>query len=410
MERGSEAVSDPGARSRLRWLLAAVCMALGMTSMSATTANVLARADAQRAAQLAVLGGSVSARAAQDLYALHPSADARSPAALMARAAIVDDPTAVAALEVLAFQASLAGEKARSDAIFGHIAQLSRRSLRSQMWAIEHAVERGDVRGALRHYDLALRTSREAPALLYPTLATALREPRIREGLVEIVSARPEWSETFFTFLANSAIAPVNSFAFFERLSERGIAPSDEVKASLVDQLFANRAFDEAFQLYKTFRVNAETTRSRDPKFEVITSRAAIFDWMPGEASGLSVGIFPKKGGGLVDFALAPNVGGTVIQQLQILPPGTYRLAGRMTGIEQPVATRPYWVLTCEGGRELGRVEISNSSEKPSFSGLVNVPAGCAVQTVALIARPSAGIGGVAGQVHSAALSPVELK
>lgn len=395
-------------RPGFRWTAAGVCFLIGVTSLSATTATVVARVDAQLAAQFAVFEGPITAKAAQEGYAVKPSADADSAAVRQARTTIAGDPTAVGALEVLAFQASLAGDKARSDAIFAHIGRLTRRSFRSQMWAIEDAVNRGDIKGALRHYDLALRTSREAPATLYPTLASALAEPRIREELADIISKRPAWSGTFLAFLAGSSVAPLNSLAFFAELSRRGIEPDEAVKASLVDQLFEKRAFSEAFALYRTFRAGARATNSRDPRFELATPKPAVFDWTLGEISGLSVGIFPAPGGGLVDFALAPNVGATVIQQKQILPPGTYRLSGRMTGIEQPAATRPYWALICEDGRELGRVEIPNSSEQSSFAGMVVVPQGCMVQTLALVSPPSLGSSSVFGQVHLASLTAGE--
>ena len=390
----------------VRWIIAAGCAVLGLASVTATTANVVARIDLTRARALARGNGTIAAAAALQQFGLNPSAEPNSQAAQTARAAILDDPTAVKALVVLAFQASLSGSRARSDAIFAQASRLTRRELRSQIWAIENAVNQGDVLGALRHYDVALRTSTEAPAMLFPTLASALAEPRIRASLIDVLSAHPSWQESFVAFLADSPVAPRSAAVFFQEAAAQGIAPDNALKAQLVDQLFEAGAIDESFAYYATFRPVPSRLRSRDERFNMLAERRAVFDWTTGQDAGLSAGIFPDKAGGLVDFALSPRTGAIIVQQIQVLAPGTYVLSGRMSGIDQPAGSRPYWTLMCENARELGRINVSNSAEQERFSGRFTVPQGCKVQTLALIARPSEVAGGVVGQVKSAELAP----
>jgi len=123
----------------------------------------------------------------------------------------------------------------------------------------------------------------------------------------------------------------------------------------------------------------------------------------------------PASGGGVVDFAAAPSSGGPVLQQVQLLRPGRYRLEGRSSGVEQPARSLPYWILMCRDGRELGRVALSssmpdtggNASGEETFSGEFTVPTNCPVQTLTLIVRPSDQITGVTGQIHRAQLAPV---
>lgn len=96
-----------------------------------------------------------------------------------------------------------------------------------------------------------------------------------------------------------------------------------------------------------------------------------------------------------------------MLQQLQLLPPGSYRLSGHTIGIEQPAGALPYWTLRCQDGRELGRVEVPNSGvANGNFTGTFSVPAGCPVQTLVLMARSSDAIAGQSGQIDRAALMP----
>ena len=174
----SEASEGNGRRTRpVRLALALLAVVLGFMSVRDSLANALAKADAARAHALAPGNGVISALYAQELFSSRPNTDPRSSAAQAARDALLDDATAADALTVLAFQAQLRGDREKADAIFRYSSQLSRRELRPRLWQIEAAVARGDIAGALRQYDIALRTSKEAGPLLYPTLGAAMAEP-----------------------------------------------------------------------------------------------------------------------------------------------------------------------------------------------------------------------------------------
>ncbi|HMN62584.1 MAG TPA: DUF4349 domain-containing protein, partial [Anaerolinea sp.] len=79
---------------------------------------------------------------------------------------------------------------------------------------------------------------------------------------------------------------------------------------------------------------------------------------------------------GLFDFTVSMGNGGPLLQQLQMLPPGDYVLEGQSVGIEQSARSRPYWILRCQTGGEIGRVEVPNSSQASGrFQGTIRVPA-----------------------------------
>src|SRR3546814_17422634 len=72
------------------------------------------------------------------------------------------------------------GDRAGGERLLAYSQTLSRRDLRTQLMAIELAVARDDIPSALRHYDIALRTKKNAPDLLFPVLTSALTNPTIR--------------------------------------------------------------------------------------------------------------------------------------------------------------------------------------------------------------------------------------
>jgi hypothetical protein len=73
--------------------------------------------------------------------------------------------------------------------------------------------------------------------------------------------------------------------------------------------------------------------------------------------AGVSVDI---NGGG-AQFAAPPVVGGPILQQVQLLPPGRYRLDGEVSDMEQSDGAPAYWQLVCTSGRELGRVDLPDA-------------------------------------------------
>lgn len=393
-------------RARLPW-----AFALGVAayfSLTSSAAGVLVKADPQLAHALAPRNGAVSAALAAQRFSERPSPDAKSPAAQSANLAVMQDATAVEALTVLGFQAQLRGEEARSDQIFSLGTALSRRELRPQLWAIEEAVSRGDIAGALRHYDIALRTSADAQTMLFPILASALGEPRVRAALLPIMQSQPTWTASFLSHAADHGSDPRAVASFFgEVRSAKLPLPLDEVgHTNLVGGLIKAGHYDDAWRYYASFRPGADRGRSRDPGFALASEGRAPFDWVTTQDPALSASILQNAQGGVLDFAAPPSASGVLLQQLQLLPAGTYRLSGQSADIDQPIRSLPYWLLTCRDGRELGRVVVPNSAQANGlFTGRFVVPQGCPVQTLALVARPSDAISGVVGQIRSVQLA-----
>lgn len=400
-------------RSPYEWstraIVAGGILAIGLWTMSHTVADMLRTRDLQRAHAISPDDARISAQLSKEKLLQDPSVHGRVIARQLAKSALLRDPAAVTAVATLGIEAQLRGNTQLARQIFTYSETLSRRNLATQLWAVEDAVGRKDISGALRHYDIALRTSRESANLLFPVLSSAISNSEVRNSLISTLAGRPSWSIGFIYHLAASGADPRSAALLFDKMRIKGIKAPEAAYTALINTLISNGFIDNAWALYVTTHPGSNRRRSRNPNFLPNIANPSPFDWVPANEGSISASIQRSTaGGGLFDFAAPASVGGAVLQQIQLLLPGQYRLHGRSTGIDQPRESQPYWTLTCRDGRELGQVSIRNSSYSAGLiEGLLSVPSDCPVQTLSLIVRPSDMQSGVTGQITQLLIEPV---
>ena len=397
-------------RSAMEWgvrgLLAAIAVAAGSVSVSYALGYTL-KANPAQAHALAPGDGRITARLSQAFATIKATTADRAKADRLAREALRQDPTAVAAVATLGLNAQIRGETATARRLFVYSQTLSRRDLQTQLWAIEEAVARNDIPGALRRYDIALRTKRNAANLLFPVLASAVDDPAIRSALIKTLSATPHWGESFIYYAGSEGPDPRAVARLYLGLRRTGVTVAEGWGALLIDRLIKAGFPDDAWAYYASLRPGVDRRMSRDLRFTADIDARTPFDWTPANDAGLATSIQHGEQGGFFEFATPPGAAGALLRQVQILPPGDYRLEGRSSGIDQAEGSRPYWALTCQSGRELGRVAMPNSAQaNGAFAGRFSVPAGCPAQTLSLVARPSELVGGVVGQIAQVRLYP----
>jgi len=399
-------------RARPNWVLrlglAAVAGLLGYFSIMQSVALVLPDDRIEEAYAIAPGNGHVAARFSQQLSGPGASPADRVRAVAAAYEALQHDPTAVEAVATLGIEAMLKGDEARAERLLAYSQRISRRDLRTQLTAIELAVARDDVAGALHHYDVALRTKKDAPGLLFPVLTSALGDDAIRTSLVRTLRDQPIWGVDFVRYVARSDADPTAAAALFRALAAERFPVPGSASTALVNRLLTAGLFEDAWSYYAISRQGADRRRSRDPNFKSLLEAPSVFDWVAMDGTGLSTALVPDPANGLFDFTVSMGNGGVLLQQLQMLPQGDYVLEGRSSGIEQPAGSRPYWAVRCRSGQEIARIEMPNSSQDQGrFDGQVRIPANCPVQGLALVARSSDHIGGVTGQITQILLHPV---
>jgi len=232
--------------------------------------------------------------------------------------------------------------------------------------------------------------------------------------LVRTLVRGPAWGQSFITYLAESDSEPRATSLLLMEAHRAGVVIPGTAGAKVVNALLNKGRWAEAWRLYANLRPGMRPDRSRDPRFDADPSAPFAFDWVPqGDgimATSIQRGVSngSRSKGGLFDFAAPPSTSGVLLRQVQILPPGRYRLDGHSIGISQPEASLPYWVLNCREGPEIGRIVVPSSrTEKGRFTGSFIVPASCPVQELSLVARSSSDMSGVSGQIDFVQLVPV---
>lgn len=394
----------------LRIASALIVGVAGYYSVTHSLAYTARQVSPERAYALAPWDGRIAALFSEQLSGPQATPDQRSKSQDIAIDALARDPTAVSAVATLGINAQLRRNTGAARRFFAYSDRLSRRDLRTRLWLIEDGVARDDIPGVLRNYDIALRTSRHASEILYPVLGSAISDADIRTQVAEMLATKPSWAEGVLAYIASTAKDADAMADLFIRLKRLGTPVAPYVSTLATERLVAIGEVDKAWQYYAYLMPGSDRRQVRDPDFRRISDRPTPFDWVPAaNDASISASIQETGNDGLFDFAVSSTVGGEVLRQMQVLTPGTYLLEGISRNIEQPAASRPYWVLACASGQELGRVDIPNSATNGGrFAGRVTVTSGCAVQYLKLIVRPSNEVAGVTGQIDRLSLRPLD--
>ncbi|MCW6537282.1 hypothetical protein [Sphingomonas lycopersici] len=379
-------------------------VAVGGYAVAFSMAQVVVKTDPALAFRLASYDGRLAAAQAAALQRMAVTSGKGLPAGWLAAKALRQDPTAVAAVMVLAVEAELRRDQARARRNLRYAQKLSRRDVSMQLWSIETAVAAGDVSGALKWYDITLRTDPAMSETLFPVLAAATAEVPIREQLMHTLAGNPQWGGQFMRYLAVHSADPRIPAALFTALHKVKVGVPEDARTDTINRLIARGELDDAWSFYALDRSGASRSRSRDPGFIAELETPSSLDWVPINDNGTTTLIQD----GALEFSAAAAVGGPLLRQTQLLAPGDYQLIGRSADVDQSEDSRPYWTLTCLDGRETGRVALPNSpGSSASFSGIFRVPdRSCKVQILTLIGRPSDRVEGLSGRIERAELAP----
>ncbi len=394
----------------MRLALAGGMLAVGWGAVTHAMALAALRTGGiERAYSLAPWDGRVKGLMAALLSQPGGQARDQRQARTLAVDALRIDPTAIGAVTTLGLDAAAHGDDAGARRAFLYANTLSRRDFRTQLWMVQDAVGRGNISEALRYYDIALRTSPEAPGLMFPVLAGAIAEPAVRQGLIATLARKPGWSEAFVDYVAGNGPDPRVNAAFLSGARRAGVAVPEASSAALIRTLIAKGMPGDAWTYYSAIRPGARRDTLRNPTFAGTNDSPSPFDWVPSNDQGVSTTLAGTASRGTFAFSVQMGFGGLLLEQAQMLPPGTYLLEGQSDGIDQPAASRPYWALVCAAdGRELGRVDVPNVANRAgAFQGRLTVPAGCSFQSLRLMARATDAAAGISGEITEVRLRAV---
>ncbi len=249
----------------------------------------------------------------------------------LARASLESQPLNARALRLMGYTDQVLSAKPKSQQLIGLATQASRRELGAQMWLIEQRVARNDAVGALRHYDLALRTNAAIQVPLYTQLTLGIEIPVIRSALTPYVKAETPWIRPFLThaiwYSANplSIVAVVNAAGGMPKAK-----PFRETEILLLSQLVGKQQLAVAREFYLGLP-NAKPGVLTSLTFvrESADLRNQALGWQL--VQGASVGSAWSGNSEQQTLSIYANSGerGLVARKLLFLKPGSYRVGAK---------------------------------------------------------------------------------
>lgn len=385
-------------------LVVGLVLLVGALAVRHSAGLVLAEKQPRLALRIDGENAHVQANAALALVTNQPTPEERKEARALASRALARDAGNVDALVALGVASD---DQKQVAAAFTASERLSRRNLLTQLWLIESAVSRNDVPSALRHYDIALRTARSAPAILFPVLVNATTNDVLLPEIVKTLSRRPLWGELYVQQLAQSGPDQERIVALFTALKRRGIPIGAAAESALYARLLETQRFDLAWSVYAAGHRGTSRDAIRDGQFVEQASAPAPFDWQLTNNEFVNARIEQVSADkGELIFATSAGEGGEVAKQMLVLPNGNYMANVDVKQIEMADAAAPYLRVTClPSGAELIRMPLpSNTMRAMRFS----VPSGCPAQMLSLVVQPAAGLAAVNGAISSVQVTRVQ--
>ena len=326
----------------------------------------------------------------------------------LALGALRKDPTALLGWTIVAMLRAADGDLDGADRILSGLGNLAQRDLPTQLWLIDQRVRQGDIRGALRHYDIALRTSDSSDDLLLPILVQATGEPLVARHLPPLLQARPNWERPFLVLLAEAAPNDAVLSQMLVRTYGTDEAGMSDALMNIARRMAAQDAAPSAWRVYRAVAPDAARSLLRNGSFEA-SPQWPPFDWEFANEGQVTAAISSNpqdEGEKALDIRASSDGRGEAARQSLALAPGSYRIvatAGTAEG-ENPAGVVLRMVCTGPAGRELLNRELPPTGRRSSAA-LAVPAAGCAHQLLLIDASAGAMAGSAAAWVDQIAIA-----
>lgn len=337
--RSKSRVIEPLPTPSLVRVVATFAIALALCWIAATQAlgMVSSRFNPDVAMQVASNNGLAYGRSAELLLARSATDDPTTidPAVLeQAKALGIEGfkraPLSIPSIRSAAIATDFGGDNASARAAMADLNSLTKRDRSTHLWMISDLGKQGDLDGVLRHYNMALRSSRQAQTMLLPQLAAGLQFEEFVGPLSRVLSTRPPWTSRFWRAVYFTPSALPNAVDLRLALLNSGGELDSEVDRRLILSLVRERQWGLAERLYSAIvpegadRVQAITSTElrTEPRFQP-------FDWTF-SSTGLQSAAIDEQAG-MMMISGDPASSQAAATRLVALSGGTYELAVNFT-------------------------------------------------------------------------------
>lgn len=334
------------------WALMGATLVAAWFTMTTTIGSVFARSRPALALSWVPYNAEANGNRSMELFVEQtPKSDWKKIGPFV-RAALKRSPANVAAVSVLAAQADIAGRPSVAWTVFKQSDRISRHEPLTQLYLIEASVARGDIKGALRHYDAALSTSRANSDVLLPVLVAASADPTVARSLAALLSRRPVWWPEFIRRFIQTPADPAASFPIIlnalklDRKNSMERAMLSGAITRLIDTGHEALAYSQYRRVVAGAPVNPAFVRNGS--FEQPVGLEP-FDWQIRDVDEASGSIQPRGSGNAL-YVSASNADTEVAMQRLLLPVGSYVLSARF-GSDDQAAGQMQLSVACGSGR-----------------------------------------------------------
>lgn len=372
-------------------VLALVVAWIGWRIVADTTAQSLALSAPAEA--LSWMPGTVAALDQRSQTELKkPDGDVAA-AERWAREALRARPLDEYALFLLGMAAERKGDAVGAQTLIREAGSRTWRNPGAQLWLFEHAAKRKDYRSALEHADAMFRVEPNFLAPLFPAIAGFTVESQGLQALGAFLASSPPWRDWVLLSLSARLYDRSHLDQLYTMLAESQNPPTHRELEAYLDRLIRDGRYRQA---YRTWRQTTQVLPdvANDVPYNGDFARPGDgmpFNWTVASAPGADADIVPADGAEgralRVQFSGA-RVRFAHIQQMVLLPPGGYRLSGRVRADNLQTPRGLWWTVVCAGaaGPTLGRTElVSGSMPWSDFHADFVVPEeGCQAQILRL--------------------------
>ncbi len=371
-------------------VLALALMWIGWRVVADTTAHNLASSAPAEA--LSWMSGSAAALDQRSLSELKKSDGDVSAAETWARQALRAQPLDQYALFLLGMAAERKGDAADALSLMQQAGGRTWRNPGTQLWLFEHAAKRGDFSTALQHADAMFRVEPNFVTAMFPTIAAFTVEPRGLQALADFLVTSPPWRDTVMLALSARLYDRSHLDQIYSILMQSPSPPTTRELAAYLDRLIRDGRYEVA---YRTWRQSTQALPTSTVEFPYNgdferPADGLPFNWSIGSIPGADVSIVPAdgaKGRALrVEFSGA-RVQFAHVQQMLLLPPGRYRLSGRVRADNLEGPRGLWWTVLCAGtpATPLGHSDlVSGNVPWAEFHAEFVVPERCKAQLLRL--------------------------